>query len=215
MSSLMPKIIAREGYPFLLIGLGISTVLFLVFGVAAGLGSLVLPLFVAFFFRNPERTPPQDDSIAVSPADGKVISIVEVEEGRHLKRRMRRVTIFLSIFNVHINRVPMNGRIKEVKYHPGRFLMGFAEKASLENEQNAVLMTSRKGTEILFVQIAGFVARRIVCYLKGGEEVACGERFGLIRFGSRMDVYLPLDAEVLVKYGQKVKGGETPFARLP
>lgn len=214
--SIMPRShgIAREGYPFLLGALMISLAAFLFGGAVAGGVSLVLPLFVANFFRDPNRVVPEGEDLVVSPADGKVISIGEVEEERYLNRRLRRVCIFMSVTNVHVNRVPASGRIKAVRYHPGKFLIGFAEKASLDNEQNAVIIEQQSGREILFVQIAGFVARRIVCYLTGGEKVARGERFGLIRFGSRVDVYLPLDVEILVREGQKVKAGETVLGKM-
>ncbi len=215
-SVVMPpsRFIAREGYPFVLVGFGIAVILWLFFGITAGLISLSLPLAIALFFRDPERVPPEDESLVVSPADGRVLSIEEFDDKRYLKRRVKRVCIFLSIFNVHVNRIPWSGRIKEVRYNPGKFLMGFAEKASLNNEQNAILLEGVRGREVLFIQIAGFIARRIVCYLKGGEQVRRGERFGLIRFGSRMDLYLPIDSEILVKEGQKVKGGESSLARF-
>lgn len=206
--------IAREGYPFFLIAAGLSLVVFLLGGRWVGLATLPLPLFVAWFFRDPVRVPPPDGRLIFSPADGKVLSVTEVEEGRYLRRRLCRISIFMSLFDVHVNRVPVAGRVKEVRYHPGRFLVGFAEKASLANEQNAVVIEGKEGEEVLFVQIAGWVARRIVCYLKGGEEVAAGDRMGLIRFGSRVDLYLPMDSEVLVKEGQRVRGGESPVGRF-
>lgn len=206
--------LAREGAPFLLIALGITVVSGLLGGAAAGLASLILPAYVILFFRDPERMPPEEEGLILSPADGKVISLSEIDEDRFLGKRLRRICIFMSLVNVHVNRAPLSGRVKKVKYRPGRFLVGFAEKASLDNEQNAVVMEGDKGEEILFVQIAGFIARRIVCYLKEGDSVDRGERFGLIRFGSRMDVYLPLSCKVLVQEGQKVKGGETPLARF-
>ena len=222
--------IAREGYPFLLAALFLSAAAFLFGGPTAGGVSVLLPLFVANFFRDPDRTTPEGADLVVSPADGKVLSIGEVDEGRYLNRRLKRICIFMSVTNVHVNRVPASGRVKGVRYNPGKFLIGFAEKASLDNEQNAIIIetvasrdtalaTARDGSqapgrEVLFVQIAGFVARRIVCYLTGGEQVVAGERFGLIRFGSRVDVYLPLEAEVLVKEGQRTKAGETVLARL-
>lgn len=215
-SSIMPAShgIAREGYPFLIAALVISTVAFLFGGPVAGSVSAVIPLFVANFFRDPERTTPEGGDLVVSPADGKVLSIGEVEEGRYLNRRMKRICIFMSVTNVHVNRVPVSGRVKGVRYNPGKFLIGFAEKASLDNEQNAVIIDHPSGREVLFVQIAGFVARRIVCYLTGGEQVVTGERFGLIRFGSRVDVYLPLESEVLVHQGQRVRAGETVLGRF-
>lgn len=206
--------IAREGYPFLVGAFLISAAAFFFGGPTAGYVSILLPLFVANFFRDPERTTPDGADLVVSPADGKVLSIGEVEEGRYLNRRLKRICIFMSVMNVHVNRVPLSGRVKSVRYNPGKFLIGFAEKASLDNEQNAVIMEHISGREVLFVQIAGLIARRIVCYLTGGEQVVTGERFGLIRFGSRVDVYLPLEAETAVRQGQRVKAGETVLGRL-
>lgn len=209
--------IAREGYPFIAIAFLIAAAAW-IGGPWAGVPALALPAFVMNFFRDPERTPPPGENLVVSPADGKVISVTEVDEGRYLHRRMKRVCVFMNVFNVHVNRVPVSGRVKTIRYNPGKYLMGYAEKASLDNEQNAIVIevASRDtpGKEILFIQIAGLVARRIVCYLKGGETVECGERFGLIRFGSRVDVYLPPEADVLVKEGQTVKAGETAIGRL-
>ncbi|HSA58229.1 MAG TPA: phosphatidylserine decarboxylase family protein [bacterium] len=222
--------IAREGIPFILIALGLSAVVFILAGPVAGAVSLALPAFVVNFFRDPERTPPPGEDLVVSPADGRVISVAEVDEGRYLNRRMKRICVFMNVFNVHVNRVPISGCVETVRYNPGKFLMGYAEKASLDNEQNAIvirvasrdtaLATAREGSQksdgrdVLFVQIAGLVARRIVCYLKGGERVTRGERFGLIRFGSRVDVYLPPQAEVRVKTGDKVKAGQSVLGRL-
>jgi len=224
------KGIAREGYPFIAVAFLIAAGVAWVGGPIAGAVSLALLAFVLNFFRDPERMPPAGEDLVVSPADGKVISIAEVDEGRYVNRRMKRICVFMNVFNVHVNRIPVAGRIKEVRYNPGKFLMGYAEKASLDNEQNAIIIevasrdtalaTAREGSQtspgkdVLFIQIAGLVARRIVCYLKGGEAVARGERFGLIRFGSRVDVYLPLEAEVLVKVGEMVKAGETALGRL-
>jgi phosphatidylserine decarboxylase len=210
--------IAKEGYLFLFIAIGITLALTFLLGKVVGIISLGLPIYVACFFRNPERKIPAGEGFVISPADGRILSVEDVEEGRYLHKRLRRVCIFMSLINVHINRMPMSGKVRSVHYNPGKFLIGFSEKASLDNEQNAIVMESSpvggKVREILFVQIAGFIARRIVCYVTGGESVAKGERFGLIRFGSRVDVYLPLDCEILVKEGEKVKGGETVLGRF-
>lgn len=206
--------VAREGLPFILIAAAISVLVFALAGPAAGAVSLLLPAFVTNFFRDPERMPPSGEDLVVSPADGKVVSVSEVDENRYLNRRMKRVCVFMNVFNVHVNRVPVSGRVAAVRYHPGKFLVGFAEKASLDNEQNAIVIQQDKGREVLFIQIAGLVARRIVCYLSGGERVTRGERFGLIRFGSRVDVYLPIEAELRVKVGDKTKAGETILGRL-
>lgn len=203
----------KEGIPFVLLGLAFSLATIFLFP-SWGMGLLILPLYIAYFFRDPERKTPQDPSAVVSPADGRVICVTATDEARFLKKKMLKISIFMSVFNVHINRVPMSGRIQGVFYRPGKFLIGFAEKASLDNEQNAIMLETQGGREILFIQIAGFIARRIVCYLKGEEQVTAGERFGLIRFGSRMDVYLPLNAKAAVHEGEKVRGGESILARF-
>lgn len=206
--------IAREGFPFIAIAFLIAAAAAWIGGPWAGIPALVVPAFVMNFFRDPERAPPAGEDLVVSPADGKVLSVAEVDEGRYLNRRMKRVCVFMNVFNVHVNRIPVSGRVKAVRYNPGKYLMGYAEKASLDNEQNAIVIERASGQDVLFIQIAGLVARRIVCYLKGGETVSRGERFGLIRFGSRVDVYLPPEAEVLATVGQVVKAGETVLGIL-
>lgn len=206
--------IAREGYPFIII----SLVLTLVFW-AVGLSRFAaifffLTIFVGSFFRDPERKIQAKKGEVISPADGRILAVEEVEAPRHLKGVWQRVTIFMSVFNAHVNRIPIAGQVKEIRYHTGRFLMGFSEKASLENEQNAILMETNTGHRIMFVQIAGLVARRIICNIEEGESVQVGDRFGLIRFGSRVDVYLPKGAEVLVVPGDRVKAGLHTLAHL-
>ena len=172
-----------------------------------GWGAIFFPLalFCVYFFRDPERVIP-DGPVAVSPADGKVVHIRQVDEGR------TRVSIFLNIFNVHVNRVPVAGRITEVAYKPGRFVMAHREDASSDNEQNTVTI-SAGDTQVVTRQIAGLIARRIVCRKKVGDEVQKGERFGLIKFGSRVDVFLGPDWELAVKTGDKVRGGSSILAR--
>jgi phosphatidylserine decarboxylase len=201
--------IAKEGFPFLIPAI-LLTLLF------AGLGwkvltvpALLLSLFIAFFFRNPKRKIPSLRNIILSPADGKIIHIGECEEDRFLKQKALKVSIFMSPFNVHINRAPASGKVLETRYHPGRFLVASRDKASLLNEQNAFVMETEERSKILLVQIAGFVARRIVCYVKTGDLLKRGESFGMIRFGSRVDLYLPTDVRPIVRVGQRVKGGES------
>jgi len=179
------------------------------------LPTALFSLFSMWFFRNPERTPPREEGIYVSPADGTVLLVQdEFEESRYLHRKMKRLCIFMSPFNVHVNRVPRSGQVVEVIYNRGKFISANKEKASLDNEQNAVVTKDEKGRVYMFVQIAGFIARRIVCYVRAGKEVEIGQRVGLIKFGSRLDVYLPLEAEITVRKGQKVKAGETIVGRL-
>lgn len=170
---------------------------------------LVLGLFVLYFFRDPEREIPGDPSAVVSPADGHVIEIVdEASEGRAGKR----ITIFLSVFDVHVNRAPVAGRIAKVTYQPGRFYAAYRKRASEENEQNVIFLET-PGGEIVFKQIAGAIARRVLCWKQAGESVARGERVGMIRFGSRVDLWLPMGAEIVVRRGEKVAGGSSILAK--
>jgi phosphatidylserine decarboxylase len=179
-------------------------------GFLAGSGLLALGLFVFYFFRNPQRSIPTGEGLVVSPADGRVVVVKEEENAG---RPGKRISIFLAIWNVHVNRSPVAGRIKTLQYKPGRFLAAWAEKASLENEQNVFTMDSEHG-EIVFKQIAGWVARRVVSWKKAGEAVERGELVGLVRFGSRVDVWLSAEAEILVKVGESVKGGSSVIARI-
>lgn len=197
--------VASEGWPFI-IPLAIVTALLFAFGWrSTAYVSLVLTLFVLFFFRDPERTVPEGKNVVVSPADGKVIVIKDVFEPTYLKQDVKQVSIFLSVFNVHVNRSPIAGTVEAVKYNPGKFLAAWDDKASLDNEQTAMVIASGKN-RVLVKQIAGLIARRIVCYAKSGDAIATGERYGLIRFGSRVDLFLPKDAELRVKAGDRVKG---------
>jgi phosphatidylserine decarboxylase len=181
-------------------------------GLAAAFGAVAL--FTAWFFRNPKRSAPKSDRAVVAPGDGKIVEISEEPEPRFLKDKSVRVSIFLNIFDVHVNRIPCDGMVEQVAYQPGRFLVASRPEATLQNEQNALLIRAARGAKVLCVQIAGLIARRIVCWVAPGETVACGERFGLIRFGSRMDVYLPVGTKLSVKVGDHVKGGETLLGEL-
>lgn len=201
--------IAKEGFPFLIPG-ALLTLLFILVGykILVFLG-IILTLFIAFFFRNPKRKVPNLENIILSPADGRIVHVGECEEERFLKKRVLKVSIFMSLFDVHINRAPVTGEVLQRSYHPGRFSIASHEKASLFNEQNAFVMEAEDRFKILLVQIAGFVARRIVCYPKVGDKLRRGEIFGLIRFGSRVDLYLPTEIQPIVRLGQHVKGGES------
>jgi phosphatidylserine decarboxylase len=201
--------IAKEGLPFL-----IPAVLLTVFLGSMGwkiwmLLGILLSLFIAYFFRNPKREIPNLRNIVLSPADGKIIHVGEFEEDRFLKEKSLKVSIFMSLFDVHLNRAPVSGKVLERNYLPGRFLIANVEKSSLLNEQNAVILETEDRLKILLIQIAGFVARRIVCYAKTGDTLRRGEIFGLIRFGSRVDLYLPPEVKPIVRVGQHVKGGES------
>ena len=206
---------AREGYPFIG-GAAFVTVVFAILGWAflaiVGLG---LTLFVAWFFRNPERIPPAGETKVVAPADGKVIFIGEVTEPRCSDSPVTKISIFMNVFNVHINRVPVSGTVVDRFYHPGRFFNAALDKASRENEQCGLVVQTEDGDRIMFVQIAGLIARRIVTYPQVGDRVERGRRFGLIRFGSRVDVYLPPGGTVNVCLGELTVAGETVLGELP
>jgi len=206
--------IVQEGLPFLLV-LGLATLA----AVIGGWGWLALPLacltgFTAYFFRNPERLPPVGWALVASPADGKVIFVGDSIEPDFTKQELTKISIFMNLFDVHVNRVPVDGTVKDMKYHKGRFIAASEENASEENERNAILLETGKGVRLVLVQVAGLVARRIVCYPGIGAFVLKGQRMGLIRFGSRCDVFVPKSSEVLVKVGDKVLGGETILAQL-
>ena len=207
-------LVAKEGYPFIF---GSLVVVFLFWALqvySLTILFLLLTIFIVYFFRDPERTPPPEENAIISPADGKVIIAEKVYEENHLKKEVLKISIFMNVFNVHVNRVPLDGEVIDIDYHPGKFLNASFDKASSENERNELLIRDKKGREILLVQIAGLIARRIVCYLSEGSKVVKGERFGLIRFGSRLDIYLPLEVELRVKVGQKVKAGESMLCSL-
>jgi phosphatidylserine decarboxylase len=170
---------------------------------------IFLGLFVFYFFRDPERTIPAEPGSVVSPADGHVMEIVDE---LHESVMGHRVTIFLAIWDVHVQRAPVAGRVAEVVYRPGKFYAAFRSAASVENEQNIITLQT-PGGPLVFKQIAGAIARRVICWKRAGETVSRGERVGLIRFGSRVDIWLPMEAEILVRRGQKVKGGESLLAK--
>ena len=208
--------IAPEGWPFILGSLVLTTVLWFV-DVSIGFYSLFYPalslsLFIIWFFRDPERDIPEGEAAIVSPADGKVIIVEEVDEDRFLKSRAMKISIFMNVFNVHVNRAPASGRIVDIFYNPGKFFNASFDKASLLNEQNALLIEADNGKRYVANQIAGLIARRIVCRVKPGDTLVKGNRFGLIRFGSRLDVFLPTDVKVKVKVGEKVSAGSTTLA---
>ena len=201
--------IAREGLPFLIP----AVLLTVLFGMVSWriwmyLG-ILLSLFLAYFFRNPKRRIPDLQNVILSPADGRIVYVGEREEERFLREKTLKVSIFMSLFDVHLNRMPISGKVVERNYLPGHFHVASVEKSSLLNEQNAMILESEDRFRILLVQIAGFVARRIVCYAKAGDLLTKGEIFGLIRFGSRVDLYLPPEVKPIVRVGQHVKGGES------
>lgn len=182
--------------------------------VAVGV-SLALYLLVLQFFRNPVFAVAKNEKQVLAPADGKVVVIEETDEPEYLKRRCRQVSIFMSPVNVHVNRMPAGGLVSYFKYHPGKYLVAWHPKSSTENERTTVAVKMNSGTEILFRQIAGALARRIKWYVKEGDTLEQGDEFGFIKFGSRVDVFLPLDAKVTVAVGDVTKGGRTVIAELP
>lgn len=206
--------IAREGYPF--IGLfGFITLVFALLGwVILTLLLLFLTLFSVYFFRNPERVIPAGDDLVIAPADGKIIFVGDVQEDRYFKERVTKISIFMSVFNVHVNRVPCNGKVVEMYYNKGGFVNASYDKASESNEQSGILLETDSGSRILFVQIAGLIARRIVTYPIIGDMLQRGTRYGLIRFGSRVDIYFPKDATVTATLGERTVAGETILGTL-
>lgn len=205
---------ARPGFLFLIAGI-IVTVAFTAtgMGLLAGLG-LIFTGFTGWFFRDPDRSAPDLKGAVLSPADGKVIKVEQLDHATHYQERCTRVSIFMSVFNVHVNRIPFDGTVSELSYNPGKFFSANLDKASADNEHNAVTLTTDRGRRICFVQIAGLIARRIVCNLNRGDRVRKGERFGMICFGSRLDVYLPERTRVQVENGQKVNAGASVLGFL-
>ena len=207
--------VAKEGIPFIAAPAGVTLIAgWLGWPFVAFLG-VIATLFSAWFFRNPARVIPQGHNLLVAPGDGKVIAIEEEFEPRYLKERAIRLTIFLNVFDVHINRMPCDGVVEGVQYQPGLFLVASKPEATLRNEQNAVMIKTPDGIKVLCVQVAGLIARRIVCWISERERAIRGERFGLIRFGSRMDTFLPIGTKIRVTVGDRVKGGATIIGELP
>ncbi|MBM9538263.1 phosphatidylserine decarboxylase family protein [Desulfobulbus alkaliphilus] len=205
-----PKIpVASEGVPFILFS-GFATLVFALVGwTLPVLLCLLLTAFVLYFFRDPIRVVPADPGAIISPADGKVIQVREVDDHRFSQQRLMKISIFMNVFNVHVNRVPMTGTVNRVILSPGAFYAADKDKAELHNEYCALTITTPAGLQYTVVQLAGLIARRIVCWAEQGDQVAGGQKFGLIRFGSRVDLYLPLTAQIRVRTGEKVRAGET------
>ena len=206
-------LIAREGWSFLALA-----------AILAGLSSfyyayLAIPMWLIFlfilqFFRDPPRVTVGGDSSVTAPADGRVI-VIDESEDPYTNQASLKISIFMNVFNVHSNRMPVSGTVDSKQYYPGKFFNAALDKASDSNERNALLLTTKQGHRVTCVQIAGLIARRILCYVDEGSQVREGERFGFIRFGSRVDLYLPKTTKVLVSLGDKVVGGETLVAELP
>lgn len=199
--------VARAGYPFICVAAFTTAVLALLGFTSLTLIGLVITFCICGFFRDPDRVIPVAKGAVVSPADGKVIAAGLVNDCPLLSGESMKISIFMSVFNVHVNRVPHNGRVKEIDYYPGKFFSANLDKASEQNEHNAVLIEMEDGKPMCVVQIAGLIARRIICHIKPGDQVIRGQRFGLICFGSRLDVYLPADITLKVAVGDHVKAG--------
>jgi len=216
MLSTFVKPMHPEGRKFVAIFAAITLVLFLIWDVLGWVG-VGLTIWCYYFFRDPERVSPQGDSLVLSPADG-IVSLIEPavppSELGLPDTPLTRVSVFMSVFNCHINRAPVAGGITAVSYRPGKFFNASLDKASSDNERNSLVIRRDDGRDIVVVQIAGLVARRIVCFVKPSDRVMSGERFGLIRFGSRLDVYLPQGVDPLVRVGQTMIAGETILADL-
>jgi phosphatidylserine decarboxylase len=201
----------KEGYYFGVPPLVLGGVFFLLHWTGVAVVLVLLALFIFSFFRDPERVIPSEPGAVVSPGDGRVVVVTDEENAGHPGKR---ISIFLAVWNVHVNRSPATGTITKMEYRPGKFLAAMRERASVENEQNVFTLSTEAG-EMVFKQIAGLIARRVVSWKNQGDHVLRGERIGLVRFGSRVDVWLPKDAEILVKLGQNVKGGASVLARWP
>jgi len=206
-------IIAREGWPFLGIAFALSLLILFLAGWAWSLPFWLATLFVLQFFRDPPRDVPDEPRALVSPADGRIVFVGRAEDP-YLKREALKISVFMNVFNVHSNRSPVDGTVKEKWYFPGAFVNAALDKASLENERSALWLRTREGQDVTCVQVAGLIARRILCYVGSGAELVRGQRYGFIRFGSRVDVYLPPDAQPKAAIGDKVYAAETVLAWL-
>lgn len=206
--------IAKEGYPFIAFAAFVTLILAVLGYDLLALPALALTTFALYFFRDPERIGPSSDDALISPADGKVILIEKIIDDQYLLGQVYKVSIFMNLFNVHVNRAPVNGAVEKILYFPGKFYSADSDRGAMHNEHCAVLVRSTSGHRMAFVQVAGLIARRIVCWLETGDQVQRGQRFGMIRFGSRVDLYIPVQAQLEVSVGQKVKAGETVLGYL-
>ncbi len=207
------RLITREGYPFMII-CAVPAALFAAWGwYAASAAFLGLFVFVCFFFRNPERAIPANPACILAPADGRVISVCPLKRAPYLDGPATKVSIFMSVLDVHVNRLPVSALVRRVDYQPGAFFIASRDKASEHNERNALVLEDGQGRLLAMVQIAGLVARRIVCYMRSGDRGGAGDRVGMIRFGSRVDLYVPPPHSIEVKPGDRVKAGKDVIGR--
>ena len=206
--------VAKAGYPLIFAGAFVTLIFALLGMTYVTIMGLVVTMGVCWFFRDPDRVVPNQPEAVVSPADGKVVSVGDADDTPFYRGRCKKISIFMSVFNVHVNRIPFSGSVKEVRYHPGKFFAANLDKASLQNEHNAVYLESEGAPALCVVQIAGLIARRIICKVQPGNEVLKGQRYGIICFGSRLDVYLPVDAKIEVAIGDKVRAGSSIIGRM-
>ncbi|MDD3759179.1 MAG: phosphatidylserine decarboxylase [Advenella sp.] len=206
-------IIAKEGWPFLAISI-VAALIVSLWSFAVSIPFWIIALFVLQFFRDPQRVAPEGDNLVLSPADGRIVAVEEVYD-IYAQRDAIKISVFMNVFNVHSNRSPVDGTVKKVQYFSGKFFNAALDKASLENERNAMVLETPDGRTVTAVQVAGLVAKRILCYAKQGDELKRGQRYGFIRFGSRVDVYLPLGSRPRVVIGDKVSATSTALADLP
>ena len=208
------RYIIEEGTPFIISSLIIAVLVLLSGLEVLSILFFCIALFITWFFRNPKRNPPEKETLIVSPADGRVIKIEEARSEEIPGQTLRKISIFMTLFNVHVNRNVCSGQVQAIRYRKGKFFSANLDKASEFNERNTVVIKMADGRQIVTIQIAGLVARRIVWWIKENDTVRKGERFGMIRFGSRLEVFMPLSSALLVKIGDKVKAGETPIGEL-
>jgi len=206
--------VALEGAPFILFAAFATLIAALLNQQATALIALAGTAFVLYFFRDPSRLVPDDEAALISPADGRIILIEQVVDDRYLQTSVQKVSIFMNVFDVHVNRAPFAGTVEKIVYAPGRFYSADSNRAALENETCAVILDAGLGRRMAFVQMAGLIARRIICWAEKGDTLTKGARFGMIRFGSRVDLYLPLELKLEVKKGQRVKAGESVIGRF-
>jgi phosphatidylserine decarboxylase len=207
--------VARAGYPLIFSAAFVTLIFALLEMTILTLLGLVITFCFCGFFRDPDRVIPNQPGGIVSPADGKVILVGNVDQTSFYEGNCKKISIFMSVFNVHVNRIPFEGNVKEVRYYPGKFFAANLDKASLQNEHNAVFLETEDGQRLCVVQVAGLIARRIICKVQPGDDMVRGRRFGLICFGSRLDVYLPEDVEIKVAVGDKVKAGASIIGQFP
>ncbi len=201
--------VAKPGFKYVGVVLALTVLFFLLGWKIAGILSLGVTLYVCWFFRDPDRIPPGDQNAFISPADGVVVKAQREESNPYVDGSCIMVSVFMNIFNVHVNRVPMSGRVEESRYFPGKFINASFDKASEDNERNALVLSTEEGQKYAVVQIAGLVARRIVCKVEKGDLLERGHRYGMICFGSRLDLYLPLETRIEVSLGEKVQAGSS------